>query len=79
MARGVQPECRYGHGPLQLSVLEARPGDAPGTQYAFTAISMFTTPTGPRLDFGRVFSFEIWHCKTCSYIELHDSDPKQGL
>lgn len=64
MARGVTPECRYEHGPLKLY----KPPDGEPVYAAVASEKM-------RLNLGRGFTFEIWECQTCSYLELHDYDP----
>jgi hypothetical protein len=79
MAWGVKPDCRYGHGPLELSIIQPMPGDAPGMQSAFFVPAVLATKTTLTVDLGRGFSCEIWECTKCSYIEFHDADPQDNL
>ena len=70
MARGVKPECRYGHGLLKLVEPPLLPNEDDSIRKAFFALAIY----GQRVDLGRGYSFEIWECPQCSYIELHDAE-----
>ncbi|VUX55012.1 protein of unknown function [uncultured Woeseiaceae bacterium] len=72
MARVIEPECRYGHGPL----LERVPDPQPGVKEASRGYYYVPSVTGYNVNMGLGYSFELWECQTCSYIELHDSDVK---
>lgn len=73
MATGVEPDCRYGHGPLVHKVLARQPGEDEGstTNFFVPSVNRFN------INMGIGYSFEIWECQKCSYLELHDSDPDQ--
>lgn len=60
--------CRYGHGPLQQHV---PPEDMTG--YHFIAHKMID-PMGARLvaTSGGLFTFTLWTCATCGYLEMSD-------
>ena len=74
MANEVEPNCRYGHGPLVHKVPPHQPGEDKGSNknYFVPTVNKFA------VNMGVGYSFEIWECQTCSYIELHDSDPPQA-
>jgi len=64
MAYDIEPICRYGHGPLELQVDRLVPENVG----RFMAMSV----RGESAILGRGYMFEIWKCKQCSYVELHD-------
>lgn len=72
MAKGVVPECRYGHGPLSEDVIEKRPLDPDATRYGYAVPTVVANLGGLNFDLGRAYVFEVWECKVCSYIELHN-------
>ena len=74
MARGVEPKCRYGHGPLVQEVPPRQPNEdeESSNNYFVPSINQYT------VNMGLGYTFEIWECPTCSYIELHDYDPDKA-
>lgn len=63
----VVPECRYGHGPLTSvdgiftapQVAEIDPKENDGNSIGLTGLS---------------YSFHLWRCRECGYIELFDEE-----
>ena len=72
MVRGVIPECRYGHGTLVRQETPIRANEKIKSEGKFFAATVLSGS----VDLGRGFIFEIWQCRTCSYLELHDSPSK---
>ena len=67
--------CRYGHGPLQPHV----PPEGM-TGYHFSAHKM-VDPMGSRqiVAMSGVFTFALWTCTTCGYLEMSDDlGPNNG-
>lgn len=70
MAKGIEPNCRYGHGPLVHQVPPRQPGEDEGSTTNFFVPSV----TKFAVNIGVGYTFEIWECQKCSYVEFHDSD-----
>jgi hypothetical protein len=68
MARIVSPECRYGHGPLNLSIPPLDHGVDPKTK-AWYFVPSFSQG---HVNLGVGYTCEIWQCVKCSYMEFHD-------
>lgn len=77
MARGITPECRYGHGRLVKTAPDIAHPDGEEAKVCYFTPLVLTTKKAQRIDLGRGYSFEIWECLKCSYIELHDFNPLQ--
>lgn len=62
----IVPTCRYGHGPLKrMDVVEG--------EKQFYKVDTFPSRSAPPPASGWViYSFVIYECPKCSYIELHD-------
>ena len=61
----IAPICKYGHGALVLNANE-------GNAEVFSA--GYVNRKDNLLDLGRGFSFVIYKCPVCSYLEFHDYD-----
>lgn len=72
MAKGVKPECKYGHGPMEAyhSPDEESRGLLGGAPSQYAAVRY----QNGLMQLGAGFVFEIWTCPKCSYIEFHDVD-----
>lgn len=69
MAFEVEPDCRYGHGKLVLVTED-------GGAASILAAIRVDKPVNA-LDLGRAYEFNVYFCPICSYLELHDSEPKK--
>jgi hypothetical protein len=49
----------------------------PGTDDGRPGVFVAILGTNRQLDLGRVYSFNIYECPVCSYLEFHDSEPKK--
>lgn len=80
----VEPTCKYGHGPLE-------PQEAEGpTTWVIPAIDLeslrnvYSSESADVLAalkqpmFPGVFSFLIYRCKTCGYVEFFDFEVPDG-
>ena len=70
MARGVKPECRYEHGPLVQQTPPRESNEDEGVPINYFVPTIYQH----HVDLGRGYTFEIWECQKCSYIEFHDYD-----
>lgn len=62
----VVPECRYGHGVLEMLTHTGKPGNTN------TWFSIFGTWPSGQTDLRISFVMRAYRCKLCTYIELHD-------
>lgn len=69
VGRDFTPNCRYGHGPLGHIVLESI-SDAPRGLVLPTTLQ--TMGNEPLMLDGRGFTFTLYRCSTCGYLELFD-------
>ena len=67
----IVPECRYGHGKL----VAAKNEDDGILPAIYAAVHFERNPS--QINMGRVYSFNVYECPVCSYVELHDSDPRK--
>ncbi len=67
MPFNVVPECRYGHGRMGVAQ------DPDGSPVVFAAVNAH----GNQINLGRAFTFHIYECPTCSYLEFHEWEPKK--
>lgn len=65
-AAPVTPTCRYGHGDLVRSVGE----DGGLAEYYVPS----TRKNLVNKNWG--YGFQIWECRECSYIELHNGEKR---
>jgi hypothetical protein len=69
MAYNVSPECRYNHGQM----IKMAPIPRLSSQATQPASYFICSVYGEQVDMGSGFTLEIWKCRVCSYIELHDT------
>lgn len=65
-ATPAKPNCRYGHGELEVIALEDGPVE-------FTAVPhKILTVAGGKSPFPGHFLFHLYRCASCSYLEMRD-------
>ncbi len=70
----ITPICRYGHG--ELNLVNAGTSEqfmAPVTGSMFGEVRHDMVVISPT-----AYSFSIYKCPSCSYLELHDPDSVEG-
>jgi hypothetical protein len=63
----IRPTCRYGHGDMELVTTE-EPGAPDNGRHMF---EKFPRHMLAQNQF-QIFSFLLYRCPKCSYLELHD-------
>lgn len=59
----VEPTCKYGHGALSRTTIDGNPA-------AFAAQVI----NGKAVQMNQGFTFTIYECPQCTYLEFHDID-----
>jgi len=70
MAENIIPTCKYGHGDLKRQNADSKDG----LLFKVDTFPPFPSkdPSGAIIPGFVVYSFALYKCPKCSYIELHD-------